>query len=115
MPNPTFQARSHFEAWQEEASYEGNPNVEGIRNPLVIKVLFFHCCGDVIEGVLTKIRRKLHDRVVYNFHVSSPKKYQDIQMYGHEVKFMDKVSGCYPINNSFEINFKILNIVICPI
>ncbi len=64
----------------------------------------------MIEGVLTKIRRKLHDRIVYNFHVSSPKKNQDIQMYGHKVKFMDKISGCYPINNSFEINFKFLNI-----
>jgi hypothetical protein len=27
----------------------------------------------VIEGVLIKIRRKLHDKVVYSFHVSSPK------------------------------------------
>jgi len=69
----------------------------------------------VIEGVLTKIRKKLHDRVVYYFHVSSPKKNQDIQMYGHKVKFMDKISGCYPINNSFEINFKFLNIFIYPI
>ncbi len=69
----------------------------------------------MIEGVLTKIRKKLHDRVVYYFHVSSPKKNQDIQMYGHKVKFMDKISGCYPINNSFEINFKFLNIFIYPI
>jgi hypothetical protein len=47
--------------------------VEGVRNPVLIKVLFVHCCGDVIEVFLAKIRRKLHDRVVYNFHVSSPK------------------------------------------
>ncbi len=47
--------------------------MEGVRNPVLIKVLFVHCCGDVIEVFLAKIRRKLHDRVVYNFHVSSPK------------------------------------------
>jgi len=49
------------------------------------------------------------------FMFRHPKYSQDIQMYGHEVKITDKVSGCSPIYNSFEINFKNLNIFICPI
>ncbi len=51
--------------------------------------------------------------IVFMFH--HPKYSQDIQMHGHKVKIMDKVSGCYPINNSFKINLKNLNIFICPI
>jgi hypothetical protein len=40
--------------------------------------------------------------IIFMFH--HPKKSQEFQMYCHEVKIINKVSGCYTINNSFEIN-----------